>query len=374
MVIDCYTGFQIKNGEFYILRSVVYSYLRTTYRTFQNYLTELGKFDLLEKVYTARNQYTQRTRWRMRLDVIFTKEKKRLYVSEIAEKKSDSIRRKRPPPEAESPVSDSKSETREVRELKERISVLEAQVEDLTGRTSERRGRVFKPPAKAQKEQTTEKPADKHVPSRQSAQPKRKKSRAARKKQRNSAKNQNTAAKTTPTQADLAAAVAADSTIVQQINAQLRRMKDAPPLSRIQRQDAKEIEAEWMAKNEGAEIPEDFITYALNEAQSSEKSYHGYALAVLRRCVQDGFTEQQKASPGYCESCGAKSYSLIDGRFCGDCDYFHCSGCLEIKPKHAKAVDSNYCKTCNAKVAENRVELDRLMAERKQMLRRVNNR
>ena len=69
VLVAAYGGLQQKNGEFFALESRVEPRLRTSWRTFKNYLTKLRKLGLLEMLARGPNQYGPKTRWRMRLDV-----------------------------------------------------------------------------------------------------------------------------------------------------------------------------------------------------------------------------------------------------------------------------------------------------------------
>ena len=82
VLVAAYGGLQIRNGEFYILRSRVEPLLRTKFVTFKNYLTTLRKLGLLEIVSRGPNQYGPRTIWRMRLDVILSASQLRMNLDD----------------------------------------------------------------------------------------------------------------------------------------------------------------------------------------------------------------------------------------------------------------------------------------------------
>ena len=68
VLVAAYGGLQVKNDEFFIIESRVSPHLRTTFRTFKNYLTKLRNLGLLEIIVRGPNQYGPKTIWRMRLD------------------------------------------------------------------------------------------------------------------------------------------------------------------------------------------------------------------------------------------------------------------------------------------------------------------
>ncbi len=82
VLVAAYGGLQVRNGEFYILRSRVEPLLRTKFVTFKNYLTTLRKLGLLEIVSRGPNQYGPRTIWRMRLDVILSASQLRMNLDD----------------------------------------------------------------------------------------------------------------------------------------------------------------------------------------------------------------------------------------------------------------------------------------------------
>ena len=69
-LVAAYTGFQLRNGQFYVVESRVSPYISISFSTFRNYLTDLRHLGLLELVWRSPNQHGDRSLWRMRLDVI----------------------------------------------------------------------------------------------------------------------------------------------------------------------------------------------------------------------------------------------------------------------------------------------------------------
>ncbi len=70
VLVSAYTGFQLRNGEFYIVESLVARYLSITFATFRNYVTLLHKLGLLTLKERSLNQYCERSIWAMNLDLV----------------------------------------------------------------------------------------------------------------------------------------------------------------------------------------------------------------------------------------------------------------------------------------------------------------
>ena len=71
-LVAAYTGFQLRNGEFFVVESRVAPYISISFSTFRNYLTDLRNLGLLELVWRSPNQHGDKSLWRMRLDVILS--------------------------------------------------------------------------------------------------------------------------------------------------------------------------------------------------------------------------------------------------------------------------------------------------------------
>ena len=71
-LVHAYAGFQIHNGQFYVVESRVAPYISITFMTFSNYLTDLKDLGLLEMVWRCPNQYGEKSIWRMKLDVVLS--------------------------------------------------------------------------------------------------------------------------------------------------------------------------------------------------------------------------------------------------------------------------------------------------------------
>ena len=71
-LVHAYAGFQLHNGQFYVVESRVSPYISITFRTFSNYLTDLKDLGLLEMLWRCPNQYGEKSIWRMKPDVVLS--------------------------------------------------------------------------------------------------------------------------------------------------------------------------------------------------------------------------------------------------------------------------------------------------------------
>ena len=65
------------------MESFVQPYLSIAYRTFRNYLSALNKLGVLELIWRAPNQHSDKSVWRMRLDVVLSTGQMALPIEEV---------------------------------------------------------------------------------------------------------------------------------------------------------------------------------------------------------------------------------------------------------------------------------------------------
>ncbi len=283
VLVAAYGGLQIRNGEFYILRSRVEPLLRTKFVTFKNYLTTLRKLGLLEIASRGPNQYGPRTIWRMRLDVVLSASQLRMNFDEAhPEELADTDAR----PQDPSPTPSSHS--------------------------------IALSPAPSSPAATTETPAGKHAPvlpgggSRSDSVDDRvrelerltKSQEREIRRLRDNVKRlrlllseekedlgprDNSNSDETPVRAPVKGK--ADSPLEGQINALFTEL-EVRPLTEEQRERLLSMEAKWLNRHQKA-IPEHFAEYAVSEAlKSGTDRFTGYVLGVLERSIEEGYTVQ----------------------------------------------------------------------------------
>ena len=289
VVVSAYTGFQLRNGEFYIVESRIAPYLRTSFPTFKNYITKLRKLGLMELLSRSPNQWGERSMWRMRLHVVLSNGQMMmpLHVSEKEAIPSDV----EPEPEvvvsedvaAEAAVQvDSDEEKaafeREVRgysvkeleqaELAELalIREMEQEVDGLIERLTRAVGKVGS--LRAAQRAELERGAGK-------------KNRRAR-------------------VAPVSEAKAIETVkLVGDVNWYLEKWGEQR-LTGVESRRAGRIEADWRAGNGGADVPAALLEYAAGEAMRfAEKSRSGYMLRVLEDKVREGYVEPERGTSGY---------------------------------------------------------------------------
>ena len=283
VLVAAYGGLQIRNGEFYILRSRVEPLLRTKFVTFKNYLTTLRKLGLLEIVTRGPNQYGPRTIWRMRLDVVLSASQLRMDLDEVLpEELADADAR----PQHSSPIPNSHS--------------------------------VAPSPAASSPAATTNTPADEPVPAHsyegnrsesvddrvrelerltksQEREIRRLRDNVKRLRLLLSGQDEDNGHLRTPNsdEAPLRAPVEAnaDSPLEGQLNALFEEL-EVRPLTGAQRERLHSMEAKWLGRWQKA-VPKHFAEYAVAEAlKSGTDRFAGYVLGVLERSIGEGYTVQ----------------------------------------------------------------------------------
>ena len=72
VLVDAYGGFQVRNGSFYVVESLVSDRLHIAFETFRNYVTKLHNIGLMTLKYRSPNQHGGRSLWAMNLDIVLT--------------------------------------------------------------------------------------------------------------------------------------------------------------------------------------------------------------------------------------------------------------------------------------------------------------
>ena len=283
VLVAAYGGLQIRNGEFYILRSRVEPLLRTKFVTFKNYLTTLRKLGLLEIVSRGPNQYGPRTIWRMRLDVILSASQLRMNFDEA-------------PPEE--------------------LADIDARPKDLSPTPNSHF--ITHSPAPPSPATTSETLADKHAPvlsgggnrselvddrvrelerltKSQEREIRRLRDSVKRLRLLLSGEDEDIVPRDTPNsdETPLRASVKgkADSLLEGQVNALFKEL-DVRPLTEVQRARLLSMEAKWTNRRREA-VPKHFAEYAVAEAlKSGTDRFAGYVLGVLERSIEEGYTVQ----------------------------------------------------------------------------------
>ena len=282
VLVAAYGGLQIRNGEFYILRSRVEPLLRTKFVTFKNYLTMLRKLGLLEIVSRGPNQYGPRTIWRMRLDVVLSASQLRMNFDEappeeladIDARPQDSSPTPNPHSIAPSPAPSSPASTTESPAYKhapvlsgggnrsESVDDRVRELERLT-KSQEREIRRLRDNVKRLRLLLSGEDDIGHRDTSSSAE--------------------------TPLPAPVKGE--ADSLLEGQINALFKEL-DVRPLTGAQRERLLSMEAKWLSRWQKA-VPEHFAEYAVAEAlKSGTDRFAGYVLGVLERSIEEGYTVQ----------------------------------------------------------------------------------
>ena len=283
VLVAAYGGLQIRNGEFYILRSRVEPLLRTKFVTFKNYLTTLRKLGLLEIVSRGPNQYGPRTIWRMRLDVVLSASHLRMNLDDA---------------------------------LSEELADIDACPLDPSPAPNPHL--IAPSPAPSSPDATTQTPTDKHVPV-SSSETQRSESvddrvreleRLTKSQEREirrlrdnvkrlrlllSGEDEDSVPRDTakseeaPPRAPVEGR--ADSPLEGQINALFKEL-EVRPLTDVQRERLHSMEAKWLSRWQKA-VPEHFAEYAVAEAlKSGTRRFAGYVLGVLERSIEEGYTVQ----------------------------------------------------------------------------------
>ncbi len=283
VLVAAYGGLQIRNGEFYILRSRVEPLLRTKFVTFKNYLTTLRKLGLLEIVSRGPNQYGPRTIWRMRLDVVLCASQLRMdFDDALPQEPADTDAR----PRRTSPLPDPHV--------------------------------IVPSPAPSPPAAATETPADKHVTV-SSSEGERSESVDDRVRElerltksqereirrlRGSVKRlrlllsgedkesgQNDTAESDEAPPYVQADGKADSPLEVQINALFEEL-NVRSLTDTQRERLLSMEVKWINRRQKP-VPKHFAEYAVAEAlKSGTDRFAGYVLGVLERSIEEGYTVQ----------------------------------------------------------------------------------
>ena len=283
VLVAAYGGLQIRNGEFYILRSRVEPLLRTKFVTFKNYLTTLRKLGLLEIVSRGPNQYGPKTVWRMRLDVVLSASQLRMDLDDaLPQEPADTDARRqhaspsrnphfvasssaplspepstRTPSDKHVPVSSSEAERSEsvderVRELERLTKSQEREIRRLRDNVKRLRLLLSEEGEESDPQDTStsdEMPLD------------------------------------VPTEGKVA------SQLEGQINALFEEL-DARPLTDAQRRRLHSMEAKWLSRWQ-KDVPDHFADYAVSEAlKSGTDRFAGYVLGVLERSIEEGYTVQ----------------------------------------------------------------------------------
>lgn len=281
VLVAAYGGLQIRNGEFYILRSRVEPLLRTKFVTFKNYLTTLRKLGLLEIVSRGPNQYGPRTIWRMRLDVVLSASQLRMNFDEA---------------------------------LPEVLADIDTSPQDLSPTPNSHL--IAPSPTPSSPAATTGSPADKHVPVlsgggnrsesvddrvrelerlTKSQEREIRRLRDSVKRLRLLLSGEDIGPRDTPNsdETPLRAPVKgkSDSLLEGRINALFKEL-DVRPLTEEQRERLLSMEAKWLSRWRKA-VPEHFAGYAVAEAlKSGTDRFAGYVLGVLERSIEEGYTVQ----------------------------------------------------------------------------------
>ena len=283
VLVAAYGGLQIRNGEFYILRSRVEPLLRTKFVTFKNYLTTLRKLGLLEIVSRGPNQYGPRTVWLMRLDIVLSASQLRMnldaglpqepaatsagpkhsyappiphFIAPTSAPSSASSPAKSPT-DTPGPLSSGEGERSEsvddrVRELERLTKRQEREIRRLRG--SVKRLRLL----------------------------------LSENDEEGSAKNTSESDDTPP---QVSVEGKADSPLEGQLNALFEGL-DVRPLTESQRARLLSMEARWQNRRQKA-VPKHFAEYAVSEAlESGTDRFAGYVLGVLERSIEEGYTVQ----------------------------------------------------------------------------------
>ncbi len=282
VLVAAYGGLQIRNGEFYILRSRVEPLLRTKFVTFKNYLTTLRKLGLLEIVSRGPNQYGPRTIWRMRLDVVLSASQLRMNFDEAPSEEIADIDAR---PQDPSPTPNSHS--------------------------------IELSPAPSSPATTTESPAHKHAPVpsgggnrsesvddrvRELERLTKSQEREIRRLRDNVKRlrlllsgeddighRDTSSSAETPPRAPVKGK--AESLLEGQINALFKEL-DVRPLTGAQRERLLSMEAKWLSRWQKP-VPKHFAEYAVAEAfKSGTDRFAGYVLGVLERSIKEGYTVQ----------------------------------------------------------------------------------
>lgn len=282
VLVAAYGGLQIRNGEFYILRSRVEPLLRTKFVTFKNYLTTLRKLGLLEIVSRGPNQYGPRTIWRMRLDVVLSASQLRMNFDEA-------------PPEE--------------------LADIEARPQDPSPTPNPHS--IAPSPAPSSPAGTTGSPAYKHAPVlsgggnrsesvddrvRELERLTKSQEREIRRLRDNVKRlrlllsgeddighRDTSSSAETPLRAPVKGKP--DSPLEGQINALFKEL-DVRTLTGAQRERLISMEAKWLSRWQKA-VPEHFAVYAVAEAlKSGTDRFAGYVLGVLERSIEEGYTVQ----------------------------------------------------------------------------------
>ena len=287
VVVSAYTGFQLRNGQFYIVESRVAPYLRTTFSTFRNYLTALHELGLLEMLSRSPNQHGPKSVWRMSLDVIRSNGQMVLPLEQTVENRTPeeqtgdvrtvvaevAVEELEDPIELDSGVQDGG----ELNDVDEEIVVVTVKsLRDMQAEISSLRRRV--------------RTLDKRVQVLDGRQGGLQGNRAARReatrKERKRGGNEKKENRAGP-------AVSKPSKLVSAVNGLLVNNFGLTPLTKVEVRRVLEMEADWLRRFPDEDMPDYYSLYAAEQAaEKAERDFTAYMLKVLADSLERGYTER----------------------------------------------------------------------------------
>lgn len=287
-LVHAYAGFQIHNGQFYVVESRVAPYISITFRTFSNYLTDLKDLGLLEMVWRCPNQYGEKSVWRMKLEVVLSSGQlaMELPVEEMSETQKvgdEATQSEVAQPEAvQSPENDKASNANEAKPPsaseargKAGAAVRRTGTWNLLEKTQDTKT-IRREIANMSDEEIQEHIAYNEggaflfadeLQRRGTAVAAPGLTRAERRRLKAEQKRANTRGDVRAAEKEVEARAARESSLLaQDVDALLRESFDMPPLSDAEALRVASLEQEWRDAHSGANAPRDFVEYAATEA------------------------------------------------------------------------------------------------------------